>query len=165
MTCRWPIKLSNYLIDLLEFRRPSVRPSVRLSVRPFVRPSIRPSVRPSVRTSVHKKFSDYDFDLIWCVDLDRICAPSMTPRLEPIQGQDQGHWVSEVPKIALFKSISSAILAWSSKLMVDYDSVVYSLSLPDFWIPFSVSYHVTSHFAECWYYRTFKGPYFCIAWG
>jgi len=24
---------------------------------------------------------------------------------------------------------------------------------------------MTSNFAEFLYYRTFKGPYFCIAWG
>jgi len=30
---------------------------------------------------------------------------------------------------------------------------------------FSVSYHVTSYFTECRYYRTFKGPYFPTAWG
>ena len=61
--------------------------------------------------------------------------------------------------------ISSATLAWSSRLMVGYDNMrpTPSLSEPCFWISFSESYHVTSNFAECRYYRTFKGPYFPIA--
>jgi len=33
------------------------------------------------------------------------------------------------------------------------------------WWWFLVSYHVTSNFAQCRYYWTFKGPYFRIAWG
>jgi len=43
--------------------------------------------------------------------------------LDPIQGQGPGHGASEVLKIALSRSISSAILAWSSKLMVGSDSM------------------------------------------
>ena len=35
----------------------------------------------------------------------------------------------KLTKIALFRSISSAILAWSSELMVDYDSMGASLHL------------------------------------
>jgi len=56
---------------------------------------------------------------------------------------------------------------WSSKLMVDSDSVEPSLQLfgPDFWISLSESHHWTSNLAECRYYRTFKRPYFHIAWG
>jgi len=38
--------------------------------------------------------------------------------------------------------------------------LVYSLSEPNFWLSFSVSYHMTSNFAECRYYRTF--PIACI---
>jgi len=70
-------------------------------------------------------------------------------------------------KLDFSRSISSAVLAWSSKLMLimivfDLD---YRLSEPDVWISFLLSYHVTSDFAECRYYRTFKGPYFCIVRG
>jgi len=56
---------------------------------------------------------------------------------------------------------------WSSKLMVDSDSVEPSLQLfgPDFWISLSESHHGISNLAECRYYRTFKRPYFHIAWG
>jgi len=47
--------------------------------------------------------------------------------------------------------------------MIVWD-LVYSMSEPDFWTSFSVSHHVTSNFVECQCYRTFKGPYFFIAW-
>ena len=48
-------------------------------------------------------------------------------------------------------SISSAIFLWSSKLMVDYDSMgpVYSYSEPDFGISAPVGGHVTSKFVKC----------------
>jgi len=46
----------------------------------------------SIHTST-KSFSDFDLICVW-VDLDWICAP--------VWLRDQGHWSSEVPKIALF---------------------------------------------------------------
>jgi len=52
----------------------------------------------SVRPYVHKKFSD--FNEIWCVDRDRWLMHDGMP-YDPIQGQ--GHGVSEVPKMTLFK--------------------------------------------------------------
>jgi len=48
-------------------------------------------------------------------------------------------------------------------MMVVWD-LVYSFSEFDFWISLSVCYHVTSNFTECRYCRTFKAPYFLIAW-
>ena len=92
------------------------RPSNRLELM-----CVRPSVLPSIK-------SFYDFDLIWRVDKPRpdICT-SMT---DPTQGQDQDHSATGVPKIALFwVYISCTILAWSSRLMVDYDSMGPSLQL------------------------------------
>jgi len=50
---------------------------------------------------------------------------------------------------------ANCILAWSSKLMVDYDSMslVYSYSKPNFWISPPVGGHMTSKFVKCWYHR------------
>ena len=56
-------------------------------------------------------------------------------------------------KLHFSRSISSAILAWSSRLMVDDDNMGPSLQLIG-----------AQTFAECQYYRTFKGPDFPIAW-
>jgi len=76
-----------------------------------------------------KRFTD--FDLIRCVSRHQ---PDMrtSEDFDQIQGQDQGHWASEVPKIAFSLSISSAILSLSSKLMVIMTiwDLVYSLSEP-----------------------------------
>ena len=68
-------------------------------------------------------------------------------------------------KLHFSRSICS-FLAWSSKLMVDYDSMGPGLQLVidrflNFLLIKRLSYHMTSYFAE--FYRTFKGPYFRIA--
>jgi len=49
-------------------------------------------------------------------------------------------------------------------IMIIWD-LVCSWSEPNFLTPFSVSYHVTSNFAKCLHYSTFRGPYFHITWG
>jgi len=53
-------------------------------------------------------------------------------------------------KLLLSVSVFSAILAWSSRLIVDMIiwDLVYSLSEPDFSISFPISYHVTSNFTN-----------------
>ena len=58
-------------------------------------------------------------------------------------------------KLHSVTSTSSAILAWHSQLMGDYDSMglVYSFSEPDFWISPPLGSHVTSKFAKCWYHQ------------
>jgi len=53
-------------------------------------------------------------------------------------------------------SNSSAVLAWRSQFIVDYDSMrptLYNFLEPDFWISPSVGGHVTSKFAICWYHQ------------
>jgi len=124
-------------------------------------PSLRPSVRPYVRPSVHKKFFS-DFDLIWCVGRPR---PDMRTRVTST-GLKVKVKVTELLKLRkLHFSSSSAIFAWSSKLMVGYDSMdlVYSITKPDFPFSFQESYHVSSNFAECRYFTKFKWPYFRTA--
>jgi len=84
----------------------------------------------SISPSVHKVF--LVFSLI-CHDL--VCWSTSTRYAhqydcDPIQ--DQGQRASEVPKMHFSRSISSAILAWSSKLMVNYDSIP-SLQLVGAW--------------------------------
>jgi len=106
-----------------------------------------------------------------------------------------GFWSSKICwKLHFSMSISSAIMMWSSKLMVDSDSMGPSLQLviiiiiiiihsflyrhkvvtseavetrsePNFRIPLSESYHLSSNFAECRYYTNFKWPYFRTARG
>ena len=77
------------------------------------------SVRPSVRTST-KSFSD--FHLIWCVGRPRpLMRTSVTSTRSKVKVK-----VMELPKLRkvhFSRSISSAILAWSSKLMVDGHSM------------------------------------------
>ena len=89
------------------------------------------SVRPSVRTSVHKTFFRFRCNLVFAWISTRYAYQC---DLDPIHGQGQGHAASEVPKIALSTSISSAILTWSSKPIVDNDSMGSGLELvePDF---------------------------------
>ena len=81
----------------------------------------------------------------------------------------QGFWSYESCwKLHCSTSISSIILAWSSKLMVDYDTMGRSLQpvrVIFFYFFFSESYHVISNFAECPYYSMFKGPYFRVGRG
>ena len=74
----------------------------------------------SVHPYVHKKFSD--FDLIWCVGRSQpdMCT-SMTSTRSKVKVE-----VMELPKLRKLqftRSISSDVLAWSSKLMLDDDSM------------------------------------------
>ena len=76
--------------------------------------SVRPYVRTSVRTST-KGFSD--FDLIWYADRRR---PGMRTSVTSIRSKVKVK-VTELPKLRkvhFSRSFSSAISAWSSKLMV-----------------------------------------------
>ena len=81
--------------------------------------SVRPSVRPYVRMST-KSYSD--FHLIWCVGRPRpLMRTSVTSTRSKVKVK-----VTELPKLRkvhFSRSISSAILAWSSKLTVDVDSI------------------------------------------
>ena len=83
--------------------------------------SICPSIRPSTES-----FSD--FDLIWCVGRPRLdMRTSMTSTRSKVKMR-----VTELlkfRKLHFSRSISSTILAWSSKLTVDYDSMGPSLQL------------------------------------
>jgi len=83
------------------------------------------SVHPYVRMST-KSFSD--FGLIWYVDRPR---PDMHTSMTSTQSQVKvkGHKDSEVQKLHLSRGISSAIFTWSSKLMVDSDSMGPGLQL------------------------------------
>jgi len=70
----------------------------------------------------------------------------------------------KLPKVHFSTSVSSAVFAWRSKLIIVGDSMLgYSLSEPDFWISFWESYHESSNFALCPYFTTFKWPYFGTA--
>jgi len=67
-------------------------------------------------------------------------------------------WPWPDPKVTVtdfLNFFANCILAWSSKLMVDYDSMslVYSYSKPNFWISPPVGGHMTSKFVKCWYHR------------
>ena len=57
------------------------------------------------------------------VDLDQLCAP-VWPRPDPrSRSRSQSFWTSEnCRKLHFSRPISSTILAWSSKLIVDHDS-------------------------------------------
>jgi len=81
------------------------------------------SVRPSVRTST-KSFSD--FHVIWCVGRPwphmHTCVTSTRSKVK----------VTELPKLRkvhFYRSISSAVFAWSSKVMVGGDSMGPGLQL------------------------------------
>ena len=64
-------------------------------------------------------------------------------------------------KLHFSRSISSAILAWTSKMMVTHDSMGPILQL--FWARFSN--FLLRKFVECRYYTNFKWPYFRTAGG
>jgi len=66
----------------------------------------------------------------------------------------QIRWMLSVIKLHLPTSDSSAILAWSSKLMVDCDSMgltAFRSQISEFFSP--VGGHVTSKFAKCCYHQ------------
>jgi len=78
--------------------------------------------RLSVRTSIFHPQSFSDLDIIWCLHRPEpdMCN-SMTLTRFKVKFK-----VTELPnfqKLHFPASISSAILAWSSKLMADYDNV------------------------------------------
>ena len=78
---------------------------------------VRPSVRP-------QSFSD--FHLIWCVGRPR---PHMLTSVTSTRSKVKVK-VTELPKLRKLhfsRSISSAVLAWSSKLMVGGDSIGFGL--------------------------------------
>jgi len=83
-------------------------------------------VCPSIRTSTKSFFSD--FDLIWCVGSPR---PDMRTSVTSARSKVEVN-VSELVKLRKLhcsRSISSAIFAWSSKLMVGGDSMGLDLQL------------------------------------
>jgi len=71
--------------------------------------------------------------------------------------------VFEVLKTALCLGLSPFWRAQKWRFIMIIRDPVCSLSRPNFWISLSESYHVSSNFSECRYYRNFKGPYFRIA--
>jgi len=82
-------------------------------------------VCPSVRTST-KFFSD--FNLIWCVGRPR---PDMRASVTSTRPKAKVK-VTELPKLRKLhfsRSISSDVLAWSSKVMVDGDSMGSGLQI------------------------------------
>ena len=87
--------------------------------------SVRPYVRPSVRTST-KSFSD--FHLISCVGRPwPHMHTSMTSTRSKVKVK-----VTELPKLRkvhFSRSISSAVFAWSSKVMIGDDSTGPGLQL------------------------------------
>jgi len=90
----------------------------------------------SVRSYVHKKFFS-DIDQIWCVGRPR---PNMPTRVTSTRSKVKVK-VKELlkfRKLHFSTSISSAILAWGSKLMVGDNTMgsFYSLSELDFGISF-----------------------------
>jgi len=100
---RWPI------VDLMKWDvYMSVCPPVHtyLYVHTYVLTSVRP-----------QKLFSY-FDIIWCVGRPRPGMRTHQYDLDPIQGQGQGHGASH-----LSRSISSVILASSSRLIVGGDSM------------------------------------------
>jgi len=75
-----------------------------------------PCVRPSVRTSTKSFFSD--FYLIWCVGRPR---PDMRTSVTSTRSKVKVKVMEllKLRKLHFSRFISSAVLAWSSKLMVD----------------------------------------------
>ena len=83
-------------------------------------------VRPSVRTSTKSFFSD--FDLIWCVGRPR---PYLRTNLTSIRSNVKVKVTAllKFRKLHFSRCISSAIFAWSSKLVVGGDSIGSGLQL------------------------------------
>jgi len=107
-------KLSSLPFQVTAYRWPS-----RLELR---------CVRPSVRTFT-KSFSD--FHLIWCVGRPQPRIYSMRTSVTSARSKVKVK-VTELPKLRkvhISRSISSAILAWSSKLMVGDHSMGSGLQL------------------------------------
>ena len=78
----------------------------------------------SVRPSVHKKFFPISLQFGVRVDLDRMCTSVTSTQFKvKVMG------LLKFLKLQFSRSISSAILAWSSKVMVDHDSMGPSLQL------------------------------------
>ena len=83
------------------------------------------SVHPYVRPYVHEVYFS-DLDVIWCVGRLRtdVCT-SMTSTRSQVKVKVMG--LLKFRNLHFSRSISSAILAWSSKVMVDHDSTGHSL--------------------------------------
>jgi len=85
------------------------------------------SVRPYVRMSTKSLFSD--FDVIWCLG----SRPRPDMRISEIsircKVKIKVKWLLKFGKLQSSRSMSSAILAWISKLMVVDDSMGPSLQL------------------------------------
>ena len=79
--------------------------------------SVRPSVRPQF-------FSD--FHLIWCVGTSR---PHMRTSVTSTRSNVKVTVLPKLQKVHFSRSISSAVLAWSSKLMVGGHSMGPGLQL------------------------------------
>ena len=78
---------------------------------------------PSVRTSA-KSFTD--FDLIWGVGRPR---PDMYTGVTSTRSKVKVTELPKLRKLHFSRSISSAVLAWSAKLMVGGDSIGCDLQL------------------------------------
>jgi len=90
------------------------------------RPTIGSDVHLSIHTSTKSFFSN--FDLIWCVGRSRSdMRTSMTSTRSKVKVKVTG--LLKFRKLHFSTSMSSAISAWSSKLMIDYDSMGPSLQL------------------------------------
>jgi len=105
----------------------------------------------------------FEHSVIWCVGRP---WPDMRTSVTSTRSKVK---VMELPKLRTLhfcRSVSSAVLAWSSNLMVDSDIMGPGLQLvgAQFSNFFSERYHESSNFAECRYFITFKQPYFRSAW-
>jgi len=86
---------------------------------------IHPSVRTSVSMSTKSFFLQF-FDVIWCMGRPR---PDMHTSVTSTWSKVKVMGLLKFRKLRFSRSISSAILAWSSKLMVGNDIVGSGLQL------------------------------------
>jgi len=115
----------------------------------------------SVCTST-KSFSD--FHLIWYVGRTR---PRMRTRVTSTWSKVRVKVteLSKLQKLHFSTSISSAVLAWSSKLMVDGDSMGPGLQLFGAWFLNFLLEKLSWEFKlRCRYFTKFKWLYFGSAW-
>ena len=119
-------------------------------------------VRPSLSLCPQKVFSD--FGLISFVGRPRSdMRTSVTWTRSKVK-------VTELPKLRKWhfsRSVSSAVLAWSSKLMVGGDSMGPGLQLVGARFSNFLLRKLSREFklVECRYFTKFKWPYFGSAWG
>jgi len=121
-------------------------------------------VCPSVRTSIHP--STRFRSNFMCVGRSR---PHMHINMTSTRSKVnvKVRELLKFGKLHFSRSISSAIFAWSSKLMVGSDSMGPGLQLAGARFPSrkAIMGVLTSNFAECWDFTKFKWPYFCTARG